>query len=440
MFTSDPSLDPRTLDDRPVIPSEPSASALEAAQLRLAHLRLADDGDAWSAFAAGAEDVVRTLGIGRLGIWLFTGDRMAIRSYLVVQPSDDEMFEGALLHRRDFPTYFSALEAQHVVCADDARTSPLTVELVTSYLAPLGIGALMVAPIYREGRVVGVACHEHLGGARQWTDAERHVAASVAQTFARLSEEAERLDAESRMGVAHGQFERLERLAALARLAAGVAHDFRNVLHSVGVIAEMIQEECDGAAPVQSLASDIRVAVRRGEALVQNLLALGQEAPSTPSMLDIPGELRAMERLLTLSIGHDVQLEFSLADRVGRVFMDPKDLERVMVNLALNARDAMPNGGKMRISVRETEHDPGGLHNTTWVTVELRDNGAGIPAEVVPRLFEPFFTTKGERGTGLGLPIVEQLVSKAGGYVRVESAPGEGATFRLFLPRLAPAA
>lgn len=163
-----------------MIPSEPSASALEAAQLRLAHLRLADDGNAWSAFAAGAEDVVRTLGIGRLGIWLFTGDRMAIRSYLVVQPFDGEMFEGALLHRRDFPTYCSALEAQHVVCADDARTSPLTAELVTSYLAPLGIDALMDAPIYREGRVVGVACHEHLGGTRRWTDAERHCLAPAA--------------------------------------------------------------------------------------------------------------------------------------------------------------------------------------------------------------------------------------------------------------------
>jgi len=173
---------------------------------------------------------------------------------------------------------------------------------------------------------------------------------------------------------------------------------------------------------------------------VQNLLAFGQEAPSSPTMLDIPAELRGMERLLTLSVGSGVRVEFAMADRVGRVLMDAKDLERMMVNLALNARDAMPSGGTLRITVCESEHDQGGLHNTTWVLVELSDSGIGIPADVVHRVFEPFFTTKGERGTGLGLPIVEQLVGKAGGYVRVESTPGNGTTFRLFLPRLAPAA
>ena len=329
---------------------------------------------------------------------------------------------------------------RRVVCAEDALTSPLTAELTAAYLVPLGIGALMDAPIYREGRIVGVVCHEHLGGARAWTEPEQHFAASVAQTFARLAEEAERFDVESRVGAAHGQLERLERMAALARLAAGVAHDFRNVLHSVGILAEMIQQECAGMSPVQALASDIRVGVRRGETLVQNLLAFGQEAPSSPTMLDIPAELRSMERLLTLSVGSGVRVEFAMADRVGRVLMDAKDLERMMVNLALNARDAMPSGGTLRITVCESEHDQGGLHNTTWVLVELSDSGIGIPADVVHRVFEPFFTTKGERGTGLGLPIVEQLVGKAGGYVRVESTPGNGTTFRLFLPRLAPAA
>ncbi len=418
----------------------PTAHELEVAQLRLAQLHLGSDGDAWSAFAAGAEDAVRTLGIGRLGIWLYSDDGMALRSYLVVQPSDGETFEGALLRRRDFPAYFAALEERRVVCAEDALTSPLTAELTAAYLVPLGIGALMDAPIYREGRIVGVVCHEHLGGARAWTEPEQHFAASVAQTFARLAEEAERFDVESRVGAAHGQLERLERMAALARLAAGVAHDFRNVLHSVGILAEMIQQECAGMSPVQALASDIRVGVRRGETLVQNLLAFGQEAPSSPTMLDIPAELRGMERLLTLSVGSGVRVEFAMADRVGRVLMDAKDLERMMVNLALNARDAMPSGGTLRIIVCESEHDQGGLHNTTWVLVELSDSGVGIPADVVHRVFEPFFTTKGERGTGLGLPIVEQLVGKAGGYVRVESTPGNGTTFRLFLPRLAPAA
>lgn len=410
----------------------------EQAQLRLAQLRLGEDGDPWTAFARGASDVARALGIGRLGIWLFTEDRAAIRSYLVVQPALGEVFEGAVLQRRDFPRYFAALEERRVVSADDARTSPLTAELRHAYLEPLGIGAMVDAPIYREGRVVGVACLEHLGGARAWHDGERAVAVAAAQAYARLAEEAERLDAESRAGAARDQLGRLERLAAMARLAAGVAHDFRNVLHAVGALAQEIEAECPGGSSTRELAGEIRDAVRRGEELVQDLMTFGQETRSQPIMLDIPATLRRMERLLALSAGPQVQLELLLAERVGRVLLDPRDFERVMVNLVLNARDAMPTGGRLRISARETRHDAGGLHSTTWVVVEVQDTGAGIAPQVAARLFEPFFTTKGERGTGLGLPIVEQLVRAAGGMVRVESQPGAGATFRLLLPRLAP--
>ncbi len=413
-------------------------SLTERAQLHLAQLRLGSDGDPWSAFAIGATEVARTLDIGRVGIWLFTDDASAIRSYLVVQPAMGEVFEGSRLQRRDFPRYFEALEGRRVVSADDALASPLTTELSVAYLEPLGIGAMVDAPIYREGRVVGVACLEHVGGPRHWSDDERAVAVAVAQTFARLAEEAERHDAESRVGAAHGQLERLERMAALARLAAGVAHDFRNVLHAVGALAQEIEAECPGGSPVQQLAGDIRTAVRRGEGLVQDLMTFGQETRSQPVMLDISSALRRMERLLSLSAGTEVQLELLLAERVGRVMLDPKDFERVMVNLVLNARDAMPGGGHLRISVSEAVHDAGGLHNTIWVVVEVQDSGAGIDPGIAARLFEPFFTTKGERGTGLGLPIVEQLVRSAGGTVTVDSPPGAGATFRLLLPRLAP--
>ncbi len=422
---------------------------LDAVALQLAQLRLGPDGSAWHAFADGADRVIRALGLGRLGVWLFSEDRMAIRSYLVVQPSGGERFAGTILRRRDFPTYFAALDEHPVICVDDARESPLTSELGASYLEPIGIGAMLDAPIYREGRTVGVVCHEHIGGTRRWSEGERHVAALVAQAFARLVEESERQDAESRIGAAHGQLERLERMAALARLAAGVAHDFRNVLHGINIVSETIRDECGGNASVAGFATDIQRSVQRGEALVQSLLAFGQETPSAPVVLDVGGALRSMERLLTLSVGSRITLTLRVAERIGRVFIDPRELERVLVNLVLNARDAMPTGGTLDVSVRDTINgevaryappDTPGVHDASWLVIELKDSGIGIAPDVVPRLFEPFFTTKGERGTGLGLPIVEQLIRSAGGHVAVESALGAGATFRLFLPCTAPPA
>ena len=426
-----------------------TSSDVDLVALHLSQLRLGPDGSAWHAFADGAVRVIQVLGIGRLGIWLFSEDRMAIRSYLVVQPSGGERFAGTILRRRDFPAYFAALEEHPVICADDARQSPLTSELTASYLEPIGIGAMLDAPIYREGRTVGVACHEHFGGPRQWSEGERHIAALVAQTFARLVEEAERHDAESRIGAAHGQLERLERMAALARLAAGVAHDFRNVLHGINIVSETIRDECGSNALVAGYATDIQRSVQRGEALVQSLLAFGQETPAAPVVLDVGAALRSMERLLTLSVGSRITLTTRIAERIGRVFIDPRELERVLVNLVLNARDAMPTGGTLDVSVRgtvngelarhATEGTPG-ANDASWIVIELKDSGVGIEPDVLPHLFEPFFTTKGERGTGLGLPIVDQLIRSAGGHVAVESTAGTGATFRLYLPCMAPPA
>jgi signal transduction histidine kinase len=429
------------MDARPAgTPDDFGATDFESALLRLAHLRVGDGDDAWHAFTAGAHDVVRTLGIQRLGIWLFSEDAATLRSFMLVQPHAGEIFDGMLLRRRDFPQYFAALETRRVVSADDALHSPLTRELADAYLRPLGIGAMLDVPIYREGAVVGVVCHEYIGGTRQWTAAEQDFAANVAQTFARLSEEAERHDAETRVGAAHGQLARLERLAAMARLAAGVAHDFRNILQSIATMSELIELDASDAAAVTALANDIRQAVHGSDALIQNLLTLGQESRTTPVVLDVAEALRQMTRIITLSAGPLVDVQFSLSERVGRVFVDRRDLERVLVNLALNARDAMPAGGTLHLTLAESDHEAGELHHTAWVVIEVRDSGSGIPPEVAARIFEPFFTTKGAAGTGLGLAIVDQLVASAGGYVRVETAAGVGTTFRLYLPRVAPAA
>jgi nitrogen-specific signal transduction histidine kinase len=236
--------------------------------------------------------------------------------------------------------------------------------------------------------------------------------------------------------------QRTARLEALGRLAGGIAHDINNLLMGIVGYAELLENSLDPRDERREDILEIRKAVDRGARLTRQLLAFARKQPSRPAVLDPFALVTDLDRLLRRLIGSDIQLVVERTGGLGCVRIDPGQLEQVIVNMAVNARDAMPAGGTLRIEVedRDLSDDDAariaGARAGAMVRVRVRDSGMGMPPEVLARIFEPFFTTKGEHfGTGLGLATCYGIVNQAGGFVTVASAPNAGTTFDVYLPR-----
>ena len=237
------------------------------------------------------------------------------------------------------------------------------------------------------------------------------------------------------------------RLETIGRLAGGIAHDFNNLL--TAILGGAAALRAIGLPPVaaEELAG-LEDAARRGAALVAQLLAFARQQRLQPRILDLNAAVAGIAPLLRRLLGGRVHLELALEEPGRQVLADPAQLDQVLLNLAVNARDAMPDGGTLTIAtghavvLRPEGEGPGALPPGRYALLEVTDTGCGIPPEVLPRLFEPFFTTRpGQGGTGLGLATVQGIVAQSGGRITVESEPGAGTRFRIHLPRQeAPAA
>jgi two-component system, cell cycle sensor histidine kinase and response regulator CckA len=212
---------------------------------------------------------------------------------------------------------------------------------------------------------------------------------------------------------------------AVTRLAGGIAHDFNNLLTVIGANLELWAE----AAGKHVEIVDARRAVQSARSLTDRLLALGRRAPLAKRVVDPNDLVHRTVDLLRRVIGDRVRLVLALAERVPPVNVDPALLEQAIINLVINARDAMPHGGTVTLTTRASPE----AVLSPWVELEVGDDGPGMDADVKSRIFEPFFTTKGERGTGLGLPTVLATIEQHGGTVEVDSERGKGARFRLRL-------
>ena len=239
------------------------------------------------------------------------------------------------------------------------------------------------------------------------------------------------------------QVHEAQKMEAIGRLAGGIAHDFNNVLTAVAGFAQMILEDLDESDPHWRDAEEIVRSSERGAALVRQLLAFSRRQVVQPEVVDPNAVVEGMESMLRRLIGGTVTLVTELDPAVGAVRADPGQLEQVLLNLVLNARDAMPESGCVTISTapRELGPDRGDedpdLAPGPWVALSVSDTGQGMDEEIQRKIFEPFFTTKEkEQGTGLGLSIVYGIVRQGGGHVRVSSEPGRGSTFEVYLPRV----
>jgi signal transduction histidine kinase len=424
-----------------VEPDPTSAGGLrehEAARLRLARLHVGDGVTLAGAFRSASEIAADALDVDRVGIWLFDDEHRALRCESLFERSTNTHSAGAMLRVADFPDYCRALEERRDIPASTARTNELTHELGASYLEPLGIVALLDAPIFRAGQVVGVVCHEHTA-LRQWTDEERDFAAAVADAAARLLDEDALIDAEARLHAQDSYFSEARKMEALGRLAAGVAHDFRNLLSVVVGYADEIRR-ASTTSRISHASSEILETAERCAVLVKDLLAFGREEPSAPRVLDIAEVVESMANVLRTAVSSTHPIELRCQRPIGRVLVDRSSFERVLLNLVLNARDAMPRGGVIGIDVREEQIADGWRDPGVYVCLEVSDAGTGMDAATRDRLFEPFFTTKPSgKGSGIGLAVVYRVVERCGGFVQVDTALGHGTRMRIYLPRVAAA-
>lgn len=232
-----------------------------------------------------------------------------------------------------------------------------------------------------------------------------------------------------------------ERLAGIGLLAGGLAHDFNNLLTAIVGSAEIIDAELDDRNSIDGEVREIKAAARRGAALTHQLLAFSRRQPSHPRVVDLNQVLLEMQPMLSRLLTEEIRLRFELDQQVASVKGDVAHLEQVVMNLVLNARDAMPDGGLLTVSTECLRFRglPASRSATKvqgpQVRLTVTDTGEGMTQEVQDQLFEPFFTTKEPgKGTGLGLPTVHGVVSQHGGEITVDSSPGAGTFFHIHLP------
>ena len=234
-----------------------------------------------------------------------------------------------------------------------------------------------------------------------------------------------------------------QRLEAVGRLAGGVAHDFNNVLTAVLGSTELLILDTPTGATTREELEIIREAATHAQDLIRQLLAFSSRQALKPVVLDLNHLVKNVGKMLRRLIGENIQLTTEPAPELDAVCADPGQLEQVLVNLVVNARDAMPQGGRLTIATGNLDVAGGAtpVPSGRYVTLRVTDTGTGMDAATMERAFEPFFTTKPKgKGTGLGLATVYGIVRQSGGHVEVESAPGSGTTFRIYLPRVEDAA
>ena len=254
-------------------------------------------------------------------------------------------------------------------------------------------------------------------------------------------------DVTEKLALEH-QLRQAQKMEAVGRLAGGVAHDFNNALAVISTYAELLQEpEGTDEARRATYVDSIQKAARHAQSLTRQLLAFSRRQHLKPVELDINNAVKGISQILKRVIGEDIDFVTRLAHDVGKVKVDPGQFEQVLLNLAVNARDAMPSGGSLTVTTDRLELDEasGRLHGLRgagdYVMLSVADTGAGMSAETRARIFEPFFTTKEEgKGTGLGLATVYGIVAQSGGEITVYSEPGHGSTFRVYLPRVSESA
>ncbi len=311
----------------------------------------------------------------------------------------------------------------------------------------LGVTSYAGIPLYdTAGAALGVLAVAHDGPLRpddNLVSTLRIFAARAGVELERIRAEEQRREAEAEVLALEAQLRHSQKLEAVGQLAGGIAHDFNNLLTVINGYCERLLVSTDEQTEIRADLELIHKAGQRAAGLTRQLLAFSRRQVLQPRVIDLNAIVTDIQRILARVIGEQNTVVTSLDPALGSAEADPGQIEQVVMNLAINARDAMPDGGTITIqtgnlAVAEGENSPFHLRPGQYVMLAIRDTGHGMDADTASRIFEPFFTTKDAgKGTGLGLSTVYGIVAQSGGDIAVESAVGGGTTMRVFLPRVA---
>lgn len=302
--------------------------------------------------------------------------------------------------------------------------------------------SMLVCPLYTDDDQLGYVIFEE-GPEQGWVYEAVQQQLSSALRGIRLMQELKdaRARLEERVGETEAQLRHAQKMEAIGRLTGGIAHDFNNILTVVNGNSEMLLRRTLPDDPRRTAIEDIRHAGERAANLTRQLLAFTRQQVLHPESLDLNENLTKISSMLGTLVGDHIELELDLPGTVSRVWADAGQVEQILFNLAVNSRDAMPDGGQLRISIEDTTLDAGdtgrivGVRPGEYVALRVTDTGTGMDADVRAQVFEPYFTTKPVgKGTGLGLSTVFGIVQQSGGQIEVISAPGEGTTVEVYLP------
>lgn len=307
-----------------------------------------------------------------------------------------------------------------------------------------GIQSMILTPLISRDRIIGtLLLFSKKPNAYSEEDlrlAER-IGQQIAGAIANAQLFAEHERSEEQMNQLQEQLRQSQKMEAIGRLAGGIAHDFNNLMTIIKGYSQLSLYEIKENDPLRENIREIQMATDRASSLTQQLLAFSRRQILEPKVLDLNSTLRDLDKMLRRIIGEDIEMVLYLADDLWKVKIDPGQLEQVILNLAVNAKDAMPAGGKFIIETTNVEIDFEytqthiGITPGQYVLLAITDTGVGMSQEVLEKAFEPFYTTK-ERGTGLGLSTVYGILTQSGGNIFAYSEPNLGTTFKIYLPRV----
>jgi two-component system cell cycle sensor histidine kinase/response regulator CckA len=305
----------------------------------------------------------------------------------------------------------------------------------------LGVTRTIGAPLMEEGRVIGLFGVHSKALTPQDVPAITAFANQLSAAWQKISLIGKLEKNIGELQQTQAQLIQAQKMEAVGRLAGGIAHDFNNLLTVIRGYSELLLSEYDLVSSVRETVEEIRKAGEQASQLTGHLLAFSRKQMFRPRIVNINDTIRGMEKILQRLIGEDVELETSLEPDLASIRIDPHRIQQVIMNLAVNARDAMPEGGRLRLETANTCLGPDfvswhpEVEAGSYALLAITDTGSGIAEDILPQIFEPFFTTKDRgRGTGLGLSTVYGIVKQSLGYIYAENVPHGGARFTLYFP------
>jgi len=395
--------------------------------------------DLETAMPAALERLGQATGVSRTYVFrnftgpdgdLRTGQRWEWAAAAVSAEIDNEAIRDTDYESAGFGRWRTALERGEALYGPVDSFPPSE----RAILEAQAIRSLAVVPILDGARWWGFIGFDDCEGGRDWEDAEVAALQAAAGVIGAALQRRESAQALHERDL---QLRQMRKMEALGRLAGGVAHDFNNVLMIIRGHAELLREDLATASPDQRRTVEaIRGAAVRGAELAQRLLELGRRRDQEPEPVLVDAVVDRQEEFLRRALGSHIDVRIVRGADGASVWIDPAQLDQVVINLAINARDAMERGGRLEVATGVAmAEDPVRGDRRRWVRLTVADTGAGMDAETRNRIFEPYFTTKAD-GTGLGLATVYGIVQQAGGHMKVESEPGRGTRFTVLIPAM----